>query len=133
MPLDDTTYSTDTDVFNIDGTKAGDAVSMETKLQAVIDGDATPANIADMVLTGVEQGPEWEATLVLGAATGSVARSGTRVFAAVAGNKTSAYLKLLQRLVVGNTAAGIADVAKIEVAGGGDGSEFMALALVVDT
>ena len=130
MGLANVTYNTNPTTFDVQGAKAGSADAMESKLQAVIDDSSNPAAIGDMVLAGVEQGPEWEATLVLGAASGSVTRATAKVFAAVAGNRAEAREKLLQRLVDQNAIDAITLVNKIETAGGGDGSSYMALALV---
>ncbi len=127
------TYSIDPTALNIDGVKAGDAAEMESKLQALIASAAAPALIVDLVLAGVEEGPAWEATLALANAVfsgTSTPRASAVVYAAVAGNKTELYEKLKARLAAANAVTPILTVQKTEVAGGGDGSNFMALALV---
>ena len=132
MSLATIPYSTDPDVFDIDGVEAGSASEMETKLQALIDSAADPAGIGDLVLAGVEEGPGWVATLVFGVGGSTVNRTPTAAVAAVAGNKDEAREKLLARLIEVNTEVSpeaVFSIGKIEVAGGGDGSNFMALAL----
>ena len=131
MSLFTATFSVDPLALDIDGVKAGNAAEMELRLQQLIDGSSEPLQILDMVLAGVEEGPKWEATLVFAdAGSPALARGVASVYAAVAGNKTEAYGALLSRLLVANALLAIQAVHKTEVAGGGDGSNFMALALV---
>ena len=118
-------YSPDPDVFDIISAKAGDAAEMEAKLNAILVAGASPPNVIDYVLAGVGQGPEWETAIVFAVAGGTEpARELVRFFAGVGGSPEEALAALYRRIANQN------DLRKVEVAGGGSGTTFMALALV---
>lgn len=133
MTLTNATYSADPADFTVDGVKAGSGEEMEARLAALLAGAAEPTRIADVTLAGVEEGPGWEACVTfaeVAAGVGAILRSDITVAAVVASSPEEAEIKLLDRLVVRHAEVPFTNLAKLEIAGGGIGDSFMALAIM---
>lgn len=120
------TYSTSRGVFDLRGVSAGDAAEMEARVNAVLVGDSSPNLLIEAVLTGVGEGPRWMAMLAFAKDLGQP-RVTARAVAATGGTAAEAHSKLLERIAA---TPFVDDVLKVEIAGGGNGLSFMALAIV---
>lgn len=135
MALFKTDYGPAT-AFNVRGVKGGNAAELVKHLLAEIQAAITASEVQliDFKVSGTGAGPNWEAWLVTGSGadtkTTSVDLSALLGFvAAVAGNPVEAELRVRAALAAVNAETPISFVYKLEVAGGGIGTEFLAVAL----
>lgn len=121
--------------FRVSGIKAGNATEMESNLQDMIRSAAGyPSGLIDVTLCAVGEGPEWEAAAVFGTAgSGLPARSTVRVAAAVALDAAEAMRSLTARLAAIHAVTPLAELLKVEFAGGGLGTKMLALAIAVES
>lgn len=132
MSLFDAAYSATPADFNVHGVSGGNPAELVTRLQAAIVAAITAgeSSIIDFKLGGTGAGPNWEAWFVTTSGepdSFTVPLQEAFVAGGVGGNPTEAVLALRANLAVLAPTA----VYKIEVAGGGIGTIFLALALVL--
>lgn len=135
MALFEVPYSATATSFNVHSVSAGNPAELVTRLTAEIAAAVTAGeqSLVDFNLSGTGAGPNWEAWFT----TSSIPTAPTisfnlrelTVVAAVAGNPTEARLALLADLAALSPAP--TEVAKFEIAGGGIGTIFMAVAIVL--
>lgn len=137
MGFSNVPFSVDPTAVYLDAVEAGDADEMEsrlaTKFAAVLADNLGAVQVTDIKLTGVGKGPGWACGLFFGQVSGtngtSLSINESFVRCAVASNRQEAYGKLMDKLAALNAQSAITFFYKIEVAGNGEGSAFMALAI----
>lgn len=130
MALFQINYSSDPTVFNVRAVSAGNPEELQSRLNAEIAAAATAGEslMADFKLGGTGAGPNWEAWFVTSSDVGvgiGAGLSTTLVAAASGSNPVEARLNALAALAAIN----VSNVFKVEVAGGGIGTIFMAVAV----
>ena len=132
MALFQVAYSTTPTIFNLHSVAADNAEKMKSLVEAAFAAavDAGELGLVDIKLSGTGAGPNWECWFVTASTTqGNTVISEldiSQVVVAVASNPAEALLRLKEQL----TALAPLVVLKTEIAGGGIGTIFMALALV---